>query len=1058
VGRRLGDVERRRLRDEAEAVAGLDHPAIVTLHDAGTCDVGPYLVFELLRGEPLDVRLRRGPLKPLEALRVATEVAKALAHAHARGVLHRDLKPGNVFLTEDGRVKLLDFGLAHLLGDEDRNRGGTPAYMAPEQARGGTVDARADVFAFGVMAFEALEGTLPFDIREGRSAVLDGDGPAALTAKMPDAMRWLLRRCLSADAALRPASGETLLEELVAFERAMERARDDPSPAEAELPAPSTAKIARPRLPAVFARSRLFQRLDVARARPVVWVQGPPGAGKTTLVASYLEARQLPALWYQVDEGDAEIGTFFHYLGVAARDSVPGRKPLPPFRGELAGNVDAFARRWFRELYAGLGAPFVFVLDNFQTVPHDSMFHSVIKDALEELPDTANAVVVSRAEPPAALARLRASDVLDIVSGDDLRLTLPESHGIARVRQTKEYTALELERLHERVQGWAAGLVLLLESDEILGPADAEQPETIFDYFAGEIFERADAETKKVLLETSLLSRFTAGVAEQLTGVAQAGRILASQARRAYFTSRSGERNSHYQFHPLFREFLQARVRMNVTAEELAALRVKAARVLRNAGDFEEAVALYRDAQSWDDVADLVVERARSLQHTGRSETLCRWITSIPDDVRDRKPWLHYWLAIARLSWDPERRFSADPGPSNALFEKAFDSFSSTGEIAGAYSSCSAAMIHWMPGMWRRAAEAGRLDAWIRRFEGLRMRSPLAPTAGLEARAAIGFLTALLFRDPQHPDYPYWHERVLGIALDGTKPDLRLAAGAALSQAVILKGELARAMELVAALGPVARAGVAAPAEAIGWLSWEAAHHWCAGARTAAIETISDGHAISERFGVRGLDHHLDCNEAFAWLLDGSPDKANAALVRAAAVTGSTAAEAYVPLLNGIVAIQMGDFGGAVGHARALVGVGERTCIAAWVAMGHLLAARASAEDRAASPSKESLRSARDVAGAAGLPFMDHQAALIEAHLALKGGDRAGAAASIRTALPMAGHHVFALHHLWFSRAEAAALAMVALEHHLDPDRVRRLFAREPSGAAASVDPTAPPS
>ncbi len=101
---------------EAEAVARLDHPAIVTLHEVGRCASGPYLVEELLRGQTLEERLRRGPLPARDAVAVGLEVAKGLAHAHGRGVLHRDLKPGNVLLTEDGRVKLLDFGLAHLLG------------------------------------------------------------------------------------------------------------------------------------------------------------------------------------------------------------------------------------------------------------------------------------------------------------------------------------------------------------------------------------------------------------------------------------------------------------------------------------------------------------------------------------------------------------------------------------------------------------------------------------------------------------------------------------------------------------------------------------------------------------------------------------------------------------------------------------------------------------------------------------------------------------------------------------------------------------------------------
>src|SRR5512145_583389 len=98
------------LRREAEAVAQLSHPNIVTLYDAGRCDSGPYLVLELLGGEPLDRRMLRGAMAPREALAVATGVASALVHAHARGVLHRDLKPGNVFLAAGGSPKVLDFG------------------------------------------------------------------------------------------------------------------------------------------------------------------------------------------------------------------------------------------------------------------------------------------------------------------------------------------------------------------------------------------------------------------------------------------------------------------------------------------------------------------------------------------------------------------------------------------------------------------------------------------------------------------------------------------------------------------------------------------------------------------------------------------------------------------------------------------------------------------------------------------------------------------------------------------------------------------------------------
>jgi len=162
-GRSKHPVSEEWIRKEAEAVAKLDHPAIVTIHDVGTCTAGAYLVMELLRGETLARRIEKGPLPVDEALRVAEQMAEGLAHAHSRSVLHRDLKPANVFVCDDGRVKLLDFGLAHLLGTEGSSGAGTPAYMAPEQAAGAAVDERVDVWAAGMVLGEMLTGKRPVE-------------------------------------------------------------------------------------------------------------------------------------------------------------------------------------------------------------------------------------------------------------------------------------------------------------------------------------------------------------------------------------------------------------------------------------------------------------------------------------------------------------------------------------------------------------------------------------------------------------------------------------------------------------------------------------------------------------------------------------------------------------------------------------------------------------------------------------------------------------------------------------------------------------------------------
>ncbi len=197
------------MKREAEAVARLDHPCIVTLFDVGTCPSGPYLVMELLRGKTLAQRLDDGPIPTGEALRISEEMARGLAHAHERGVLHRDLKPANVFLCDDGRVKLLDFGLAHLLGKPGEASGGTPAYMAPEQARGGEIDARADVFAAAVTLREMVTGR-----RE-----------PGVGASIPRALARVLDCGASPNREDRPRDGTAWRDEIREFQRSRARPR-----------------------------------------------------------------------------------------------------------------------------------------------------------------------------------------------------------------------------------------------------------------------------------------------------------------------------------------------------------------------------------------------------------------------------------------------------------------------------------------------------------------------------------------------------------------------------------------------------------------------------------------------------------------------------------------------------------------------------------------------------------------------------------------------------------------------------------------------------------------
>jgi hypothetical protein len=224
--RRLAPGGDEMLRREAEAVARLQHPAIVTLHDLGKGPTGPFLIFELLRGETLAQRLSRGPLVLREAVRVARDVAEALAHAHEAGIIHRDLKPSNVFVCAGGRAKVLDFGLARLFARADAQSGGTPAYMAPEQWRRLPETERTDLFCFGATLHEMLQGRPPYAADSRHSAALDPGPAARLPARLaPPRLRRLVGRLVEKEPERRPASASEVAAELGAVERALQRRR-----------------------------------------------------------------------------------------------------------------------------------------------------------------------------------------------------------------------------------------------------------------------------------------------------------------------------------------------------------------------------------------------------------------------------------------------------------------------------------------------------------------------------------------------------------------------------------------------------------------------------------------------------------------------------------------------------------------------------------------------------------------------------------------------------------------------------------------------------------------
>lgn len=529
---------------------------------------------------------------------------------------------------------------------------------------------------------------------------------------------------------------------------------------------PRLAKLSRPRLHNAVVRERLFAKLDEVRSTPAIFVVGPPGAGKTTLVASWLDARGIKGIWYQVDAGDADVASFFHYIALAAAPFEPRRAPLPLFAPEYRQELAGFARHFFRALCARLPADSVIVLDNLQDAAHASTLFHVLTVAVAELPHRANLVVISREEPPDAFARLTANRLLSMIDWDDLRLTLQETERITGARFP--LLNVKAEQLHEQCQGWVAGLTLMLErvkhNDEIEAMDYPSTREAIFRYFADQIFAVAASDEQRFLLRSAFLPRATVAMAAALTGDSLAGERLESLHRRHLFTHRQEGKEPFYVYHALFRNFLFSRAETGMSPDERAELWARSGTILELASQSEDAVEAYARAERWDALQSLIERQARDLISQGRVPTLKAWIERMPRDRIAQSAWLEYWLATAIV---PEDAMAAV-----REFDLAQTLFAEAGDTAGRVL----ALCGTVEAIFFATSNHAMMDAWIPLLKDLVTRMHTFPTKEVELRAYAAILIAMLFRKPDPKDLAQTAQRVAELLDSDAPANQRLTA------------------------------------------------------------------------------------------------------------------------------------------------------------------------------------------------------------------------------------------------------------------------------------------
>jgi ATP/maltotriose-dependent transcriptional regulator MalT/DNA-binding SARP family transcriptional activator len=431
----------------------------------------------------------------------------------------------------------------------------------------------------------------------------------------------------------------------------------------------------------------LFAWLDDHYGVPMLWLAGAPGAGKTTLVASYLRARERPYLWYRLDGDDNDLGQFFSTLGMAIEELAGKKVSRPAFAAELAAQPQRYVRAWFRAVFATLPRPAMLVFDNVEQAALAAL-PMLLASAIDEAPAGVTLLVTARHAPPPDLAAARLAGLLAELPAAGLAFTEEEA--------TQYALALGLDPQHVRaasrsVAGWAAALCLLSRDANTSVP-DARAPQAAFDYLAGVLFDRLDSQGQQLLLVAALLPWVPAALLAKLvqpcspTTTIDTQMLLDRLCAQHLFVEHVEASAGVYRLHPLLRDFLRERGRRSLAPTMRQALLHEAALAFGAQGQRDVELDLLLEAGDADAAARCLTASIEGRLASGRLDQLAAWFAQFPPAVLDRHPTLRY--GQARLC------FLREDAAALEHYEHACGRFAEQGDLFG-QRLCAAGVLEW---------------------------------------------------------------------------------------------------------------------------------------------------------------------------------------------------------------------------------------------------------------------------------------------------------------------------------------------------------------------------
>jgi ATP/maltotriose-dependent transcriptional regulator MalT/two-component SAPR family response regulator len=422
----------------------------------------------------------------------------------------------------------------------------------------------------------------------------------------------------------------------------------------------------------LLSRPRLTEKLQFNLNSPITMVAADAGCGKTTLIADFIRSQTRESVWYQLDHTDADPFVFLGYIAQGIKNFAPDfGETILPYLSEATDDLLLHPERavdlLLNEILETIEQPFILVLDDYHHIGRDTIVHQLVDRLLQYSSDMLHLIITTRDLPPLAIMRRRTQSRALIITREDLLFNDEEVRELFRTTLNVELKKEEIAEYRERTQGWITALQLIKQVAEQEIYAHKETPKLdlhemlrqsekdIFDYFAEEVFSREPDEIQNLLLHLSLLESLPLDVCSRLFPKERCAAVLPELLQKNVFLTVAGDGNiaEEYRLHPLFKDFLQRRLRSEIGLTELNKEKTRIAEFFIKDNQLEKALPFFLESENFETAAKIIAERGAEWLSSGAITTLDRFADQIPLEYLEKFPRaLLHKAEIARLQGD----------------------------------------------------------------------------------------------------------------------------------------------------------------------------------------------------------------------------------------------------------------------------------------------------------------------------------------------------------------------------------------------------------------------